>query len=67
MKETAKAYREAVYAINQRLLYPENQIYYYEAEVNVVQLFFSGRGEGTGKESYGKQKFRSSTINAEVF
>lgn len=39
VKEMAKAYREAVYAINQRLLCPEDQIYHYEAEVNVVQLF----------------------------
>ena len=38
-KEGAGAYREAVYAINQRLLQPEQQIYRYEAEVNVVQLF----------------------------
>lgn len=39
VKEGASAYREAVYAINQRLLQPEQQIYRYEAEVNVVQLF----------------------------
>lgn len=39
VKEIAKAYREAVYAMNQRLLYPEEQIYYYETEMNVVQLF----------------------------
>lgn len=39
VKEMAKAYREAVYAMNQRLLCSENQIYHYEAEVNVVQLF----------------------------
>ena len=38
-KEGAGAYREAVYAINQRLLQPEQQIYRYEAEVNVNQLF----------------------------
>ncbi len=39
VKEAAGAYREAVYAMNQRLLQPEEQIYFYEAEVNVVQLF----------------------------
>ena len=39
VKEISKAYREAVYAMNQRLLYPDDQIYYYETEVNVVQLF----------------------------
>lgn len=38
-KEAAAAYREAVYAINQRLLQPGKQVYRYEAEVNVVQLF----------------------------
>lgn len=39
VKEAAGAYREAVYAINQRLLQPEEQIYCYEAELNVMQLF----------------------------
>lgn len=38
-REAAAAYREAVYAINQRLLQPGKQVYRYEAEVNVVQLF----------------------------
>lgn len=38
-KETAAAYREAVYAINQRLLRPGQRIYSYEAEVNVQRLF----------------------------
>lgn len=38
-KETSSAYREAVYAINQRLLHPEQRIYTYEAEVNVKTLF----------------------------
>lgn len=38
-KDTAAAYREAVYAVNQRLLQPGKLIYRYEPEVNVVQLF----------------------------
>ena len=38
-KEAAAAYREAVYAVNQRLLHPGQQLYVYEAEVNVLQLF----------------------------
>ncbi|MDO4273923.1 MAG: response regulator [Eubacteriales bacterium] len=38
-KELSVAYREAVYAVNQRLLQPGRQIYRYEPEVNVKQLF----------------------------
>lgn len=38
VREMAGAYREAVYAMNQRLLMPARQIFYYEGEVNVRQL-----------------------------
>lgn len=38
-KEVSAAYREAVYAVNQRLLQPGKQVYRYEPEVNVLQLF----------------------------
>lgn len=38
-KEAGTAYREAVYAVNQRLLHPGQKLYTYEAEVNVLQLF----------------------------
>lgn len=38
-KEAAAAYREAVYAVNQRLLHPGQRLYTYESEVNVMQLF----------------------------
>lgn len=41
-KELAVAYREAVYAVNQRLLQPGKQIYRYEPEMNVTQLFTPG-------------------------
>ncbi len=38
-KDAADAYREAVYAINQRLLNPGRQIYYYESDVSIKQCF----------------------------
>lgn len=38
-KELAAAYREAVYAINQRLLNPGNQLYFYGQEVSIMPCF----------------------------
>ena len=38
-KEIAAAYREGVYAVKQRLLRPERQVFRYEAEVAIHQLF----------------------------
>lgn len=39
LKSLAVAYREAVYALNQRLLRSREAVFIYENEVNVVQLF----------------------------
>lgn len=38
-KELAAAYREAVYAINQRLLHPGTQLYFYGQEVSIMPCF----------------------------
>lgn len=39
MKDAAAAYREAVYAMNQRLLNPGRQLYFYDPEVNIKCCF----------------------------
>ena len=39
IKEAAAIYREAVYAINQRLLNPGKQIYFYDPDVSVKSFF----------------------------
>lgn len=38
-KEVSSVYREAVYAINQRLLSPGKQFYFYEQEVSILPYF----------------------------
>lgn len=39
VRDAAAAYREAVYAINQRLLYPCRQLYFYDPQVNIKYCF----------------------------